>query len=276
MTPPPSLAKGDRLDGDTAFKLYDTFGFPLDLTQDALRQRGIEVDTDAFGVAMERQKAEARKHWAGSGDAATETIWYEIKDKMGATDFLGYDTESAEGVILALVRDGAQVETAEAGDQVDVVANQTPFYGESGGQMGDQGIISGEGYRLEVRDTQKRGEGLFVHRAKVIEGKVKRGAVALLEVDHGRRAKIRANHSATHLLHEALREVLGTHVAQKGSLVAPERLRFDVSHPKPMSAAELAEVEDMANEIILQNSPVTTRADGGRRRHRRGRHGAVR
>ena len=253
------LGEGDRLDGDTAFKLYDTYGFPLDLTQDALRQRGIEVDTDAFSVAMERQKAEARKHWAGSGDAATETIWYEIKDKMGATDFLGYDTESAEGVILALVRDGAQVETAEAGDQVDVVVNQTPFYGESGGQMGDQGVISGEGYTLEVRDTQKRGEGLFVHRATMTEGKVRRGAVALLEVDHARRARIRANHSATHLLHEALREVLGTHVAQKGSLVAPERLRFDVSHPKPMSAAELAEVEDMANEIILQNSPVTTR-----------------
>ncbi|MBU4530425.1 MAG: alanine--tRNA ligase [Hoeflea sp.] len=253
------LGEGDRLDGDTAFKLYDTYGFPLDLTQDALRQRGIDVDTDAFSVAMERQKAEARKHWAGSGDAATETIWYEIKDKMGATDFLGYDTETAEGVILALVRDGAQVETAEAGDMVDVVVNQTPFYGESGGQMGDQGTISGEGYRLSVRDTHKRGEGLFVHRAQVTEGKVKRGAVALLEVDHGRRAKIRANHSATHLLHEALREVLGTHVAQKGSLVAPERLRFDVSHPKPMSAAELREVEDMANEIILQNSPVTTR-----------------
>ncbi|MBC7284468.1 alanine--tRNA ligase [Hoeflea sp.] len=253
------LGEGDRLDGDTAFKLYDTYGFPLDLTQDALRQRGIDVDTDAFSVAMERQKAEARKHWAGSGDAATETIWYEIKDKTGATDFLGYDTETAEGVILALVRDGAQVETAEAGDLVDVVVNQTPFYGESGGQMGDQGIISGEGYRLEVRDTHKRGEGLFVHRARVAEGKVKRGAVALLEVDHERRAKIRANHSATHLLHEALREVLGTHVAQKGSLVAPERLRFDVSHPKPMSAAELREVEDMANEIILQNSPVTTR-----------------
>mgnify|MGYP003633866018 FL=1 len=253
------LGEGDRLDGETAFKLYDTYGFPLDLTQDALRQRGVDVDTEAFTAAMERQKAEARKHWSGSGDAATETIWYEIKDKAGATDFLGYDTETAEGVILALVRDGAQVESAGAGDEVDVVVNQTPFYGESGGQTGDQGAISGEGYKLEVSDTQKRGEGVFVHRAKVITGTVKRGAVAQLEVDHGRRAKIRANHSATHLLHEALREVLGTHVAQKGSLVAPERLRFDVSHPKPMTATELSEVEDMANEIILQNSPVTTR-----------------
>ncbi|MEM5472506.1 alanine--tRNA ligase [Hoeflea sp. AS60] len=253
------LGEGDRLDGETAFKLYDTYGFPLDLTQDALRQRGVDVDTDAFNVAMERQKAEARKHWSGSGDAATETIWYEIKDKAGATDFLGYDTEAAEGVILALVRDGKQVDAAQSGELVDVVVNQTPFYGESGGQMGDQGTISGEGYQLEVSDTQKRGEGVFVHRAKVVKGKVTRGAVAQLAVNHGRRAKIRANHSATHLLHEALREVLGTHVAQKGSLVAPERLRFDVSHPKPMTAQELAEVETMANEIILQNSPVTTR-----------------
>ncbi|MEM5492088.1 alanine--tRNA ligase [Hoeflea sp. AS16] len=253
------LGEGDRLDGETAFKLYDTYGFPLDLTQDALRQRGVDVDTEGFSEAMERQKAEARKHWSGSGDAATETIWYEIKDKVGATDFLGYDTEVAEGVIQALVRDGKQVDAAEAGDLVDVVVNQTPFYGESGGQMGDQGTISGEGYSLEVSDTQKRGEGLFVHRAKVVSGKVTRGAVAQMNVDHARRAKIRANHSATHLLHEALREVLGTHVAQKGSLVAPERLRFDVSHPKPMTAEELSEVEAMANEIILQNSPVTTR-----------------
>jgi alanyl-tRNA synthetase len=253
------LSEGDRLGGETAFKLYDTYGFPLDLTQDALRQRGIEVDTDGFKAAMERQKAEARAHWSGSGDTATETIWYEIKDRVGATDFLGYDTETAEGVIQAIVRDGAEVPAAKAGESVDVVVNQTPFYGESGGQVGDQGTISGEGYRLEVRDTQKRGEGLFVHRTVVAEGEVKAGAVAQLDVAHSRRAKIRANHSATHLLHEALREVLGTHVAQKGSLVAPDRLRFDISHPKPMSAAEIGEVETMANEIILQNSPVTTR-----------------
>jgi alanyl-tRNA synthetase len=253
------MGEGDRLGGETAFKLYDTYGFPLDLTQDALRQRGIEVDTEGFSAAMERQKAEARASWSGSGDAATETIWYEIKDRVGATDFLGYDTETAEGVIQAIVRDGAEVKSAKAGDTVDVVVNQTPFYGESGGQMGDQGAIAGEGFRLEVSDTQRRGEGVFVHRAKVTEGEVKTGAVAQLEVDGGRRAKIRANHSATHLLHEALREVLGTHVAQKGSLVAPDRLRFDISHPKPMSAEEIGEVETMANEIILQNSPVTTR-----------------
>ncbi|WP_420409683.1 alanine--tRNA ligase [Hoeflea sp.] len=253
------MGEGDRLGGETAFKLYDTYGFPLDLTQDALRQRGIEVDTDGFNAAMERQKAEARANWSGSGDAAAETIWYEIKDRVGATDFLGYDTETAEGVIQAVVRDGAEVKSAKAGDTLDVVVNQTPFYGESGGQMGDQGLISGEGFRLEVSDTQKRGEGVFVHRAKVVEGEVSTGAVAQLEVDGARRAKIRANHSATHLLHEALREVLGTHVAQKGSLVAPERLRFDISHPKPMSGDEIGEVETMANEIILQNSPVTTR-----------------
>ncbi|WP_299862516.1 alanine--tRNA ligase [uncultured Hoeflea sp.] len=253
------LAEGDRLAGETAFKLYDTYGFPLDLTQDALRQRGVDVDTDGFNAAMERQKAEARAHWSGSGDAGTELIWYGIKDKVGATDFLGYDTENAEGVILAIVRDGASVVSAEPGDMVDIVVNQTPFYGESGGQIGDQGVIEGEGFRLEVTDTQKRGEGLFVHRARVAEGSVSEGAVAQLAVDHGRRAKIRANHSATHLLHEALREVLGTHVAQKGSLVAPDRLRFDISHPKPMSAGELDEVETIANEIILQNSPVTTR-----------------
>jgi alanyl-tRNA synthetase len=176
-----------------------------------------------FSEAMERQKAEARKHWSGSGDAATETIWFEIKDKAGATDFLGYDTETAEGVIQALVRDGKQVETATSGDQVDVVVNQTPFYGESGGQMGDQGTISGEGYQLEVSDTQKRGEGLFVHKAKVVSGTVSRAPWrSWKSIIRG--AKIRANHSATHLLHEALREVLGTHVAQKGSLVAPDRL----------------------------------------------------
>jgi len=256
------LSEGGVLDGGVAFKLYDTFGFPLDLTQDALRQRGIGVDVDVFTAAMAKQKADARASWAGSGDKATEAIWYELKDRLGATDFLGYDTEAAEAVIGALVRDGKEIESALAGQTVDVVVNQTPFYGESGGQTGDMGTIAGDGFRLEITDTQKRGEGVFVHRAKVVEGSVARGAAAVLEVDRRRRARIRANHSATHLLHEALREVLGTHVAQKGSLVAAERLRFDVSHPMPMSTAELAEVEAMANEIILQNSPVTTRLMG--------------
>ncbi|OCJ12599.1 alanine--tRNA ligase [Rhizobium sp. AC27/96] len=253
------LHKGDSLDGETAFKLYDTYGFPLDLTQDALRARGIGVDISSFTDAMERQKAEARSHWTGSGDKATETIWFELKEKNGATEFLGYDTESAEGVIQAIVKDGAAVDSASAGDKVQIIVNQTPFYGESGGQMGDTGVISGDSGKLAVGDTQKKGEGLFVHIAEVSDGTIKVGDAVVLTVDHARRSRLRANHSATHLLHEALREVLGTHVAQKGSLVAPERLRFDVSHPKPMTAEELKVVEEMANEIVLQNSSVTTR-----------------
>ncbi|MEK1894001.1 MAG: alanine--tRNA ligase [Rhizobium sp.] len=254
-----TLGKGDMLDGETAFKLYDTYGFPLDLTQDALRAREIGVDISGFTDAMERQKAEARSHWAGSGDKATETIWFELKEKHGASEFLGYDTETAEGVVQALVKDGASVASASAGDKVQIVVNQTPFYGESGGQMGDTGVITSDTAKIEIADTQKKGEGLFVHIGSVVEGTVKAGDAVALTVDHWRRSRLRANHSATHLLHEALREVLGTHVAQKGSLVAPERLRFDVSHPKPMTADELKVVEDMANEIVLQNSPVTTR-----------------
>jgi alanyl-tRNA synthetase len=253
------LDKGDSLDGETAFKLYDTYGFPLDLTQDALRARDIGVDLTGFNDAMQRQKAEARASWSGSGDKATESVWFELKEKHGATEFLGYDTETAEGVVQALVRDGAVIETASAGDTVQVVVSQTPFYGESGGQMGDTGIISTDTAKLTVTDTVKKGEGLFVHLAVVSEGALKAGEPVVLSVDHARRSKLRANHSATHLLHEALREVLGTHVAQKGSLVSPDRLRFDVSHQKPMSAEELQTVEDMANAIILQNAPVTTR-----------------
>ncbi|QWW69654.1 alanine--tRNA ligase [Rhizobium sp. WYJ-E13] len=253
------LGKGDMLDGETAFKLYDTYGFPLDLTQDALRAREIGVDISGFTDAMQRQKAEARSHWAGSGEKATETVWFELKEKHGATEFLGYDTETAEGVVQAIVKDGAISTAAKAGDKVQIVVNQTPFYGESGGQMGDTGVISSDHGKIEISDTQKRGEGLFVHLGTVIEGAFKDGDAVVLTVDHARRSRLRANHSATHLLHEALREVLGTHVAQKGSLVAPERLRFDVSHPKPMTAEELKVVEEMANEIILQNAPVTTR-----------------
>ena len=254
-----TLDKGDMLDGETAFKLYDTYGFPLDLTQDALRAREIGVDLSGFTDAMERQKAEARSHWAGSGDKATETVWFEIKEKFGATEFLGYDTETAEGVVQAIVKDGKAIDSASSGDAVQIVVSQTPFYGESGGQMGDAGLISTDHAKLEVTDVQKRGEGLFVHIATVSEGTLKAGDAVILAVDHARRSRLRSNHSATHLLHEALREVLGTHVAQKGSLVAPERLRFDVSHPKPMSSEELQVVEDMANAIILQNAQVTTR-----------------
>ncbi|WP_028034667.1 alanine--tRNA ligase [Chelativorans sp. J32] len=253
------MGEGDRLDGETAFKLYDTYGFPLDLTQDALRQRGVAVDLEGFNAAMERQKAEARASWAGSGEAATETVWFSVKDKTGATDFLGYETEEAEGVIAALVKAGAMADVASEGEEVAVVTNQTPFYGESGGQVGDTGTIEGDDFVIDVRDTQKKGEGLFVHFGQVIKGSAKVGEAVALRVDHERRTRIRANHSATHLLHEALREVLGTHVAQKGSLVAPDRLRFDFSHPKPIAEEELQEIEDLANEVVLQNEPVVTR-----------------
>ncbi|MDG4894807.1 alanine--tRNA ligase [Mesorhizobium sp. WSM4976] len=254
-----TLKAGDMLDGETAFKLYDTYGFPLDLTQDALRQRSISVDIAGFTNAMERQKAEARAHWAGSGEAATETVWFSVREKTGATEFLGYETEAAEGIVQALVKDGKTIDSASQGDAVAVVVNQTPFYGESGGQMGDTGVISGDGFSIEISDTQKKADGLFVHIGKVVSGTVKTGAAVELKVDHARRSKLRANHSATHLIHEALREVLGTHVAQKGSLVAPDRLRFDISHNKPISPDDLEEVERMANEIVVQNSPVTTR-----------------
>ncbi|PSH69700.1 alanine--tRNA ligase [Phyllobacterium brassicacearum] len=254
-----NLSDGDKLDGETAFKLYDTYGFPLDLTQDALRQRGIAVDTDGFDAAMERQKAEARASWAGSGDAATETVWFSVRDKLGATDFLGYETEKTEGIITALVQNGKLVTSAEEGTDVSIVVNQTPFYGESGGQQGDTGIISGDGFSVTITDTQKKNDGVFVHIGKVTKGTVKVDAAVELTVDSTRRTRIRSNHSATHLLHEALRETLGTHVAQKGSLVAPDRLRFDFSHPKPISDKELAVIEDLANEIVLQNAPVTTR-----------------
>ncbi|MDN2568450.1 alanine--tRNA ligase [Aquibium sp. A9E412] len=254
-----TMGEGDRLDGETAFRLYDTYGFPLDLTQDALRQRGIAVDVEGFNAAMERQKAEARANWAGSGEAATEAVWFAIRDRAGSTEFLGYETEKAEGVVRALVRDGAEVDAAAAGETVAVVVNQTPFYAEAGGQMGDTGTIAGEGFRLEVTDTTRKGEGVHVHHARVVEGTVRAGDAVTLAVDHARRGKLRANHSATHLVHEALREVLGGHVAQKGSLVAPERLRFDFSHPKPIDAAELARIEALANAIVLQNGPVETR-----------------
>ncbi|MER9961777.1 alanine--tRNA ligase [Mesorhizobium sp. M0045] len=253
------LASGDMLDGETAFKLYDTYGFPLDLTQDALRRRNISVNLAGFTEAMERQKAEARKSWAGSGEAATETVWFAVREETGATEFLGYETEQAEGLIQALVKDGKTVDSAGKGDAVAVVVNQTPFYGESGGQVGDTGVISGDGFSIEISDTQKKADGLFVHLGRVANGTVKTGATVELKVDHARRSRLRANHSATHLIHEALREVLGTHVAQKGSLVAPERLRFDISHNKPISPDELEEVERMANEIVVQNGPVITR-----------------
>jgi len=253
------LGKGDMFDGDTAFTLYDTYGFPLDLTQDALRARGIGVDIASFNDAMERQREKARASWTGSGEAAQETVWFGLREKVGATEFLGYETETAEGVVAALVKEGKPVDALQKGETGAVVMNQTPFYGESGGQVGDTGEMRREGVHLTITDTQKKAGDLFVHQVKVDAGTVKIGDPLLLEVDHARRAAIRQNHSATHLLHEALRQVLGDHVAQKGSLVAPDRLRFDFSHPKPMTAAELEKVEDIANDIVLQNAPVTTR-----------------
>ncbi|MEA2965866.1 MAG: alanyl-tRNA synthetase, partial [Alphaproteobacteria bacterium] len=253
------LKRGDRLKGETAFTLYDTYGFPLDLTQDALKPRGIAVDTDGFNSAMERQREKARASWAGSGDAATEAVWFKLRENLGATEFLGYETEGAEGVVAALVRDGKEVDALRAGETGAVIVNQTPFYGESGGQVGDTGLMRADGVRFTVTDTQKKAADVFVHSGVVEEGALKVGDALRLEVDHARRSAIRRHHSATHILHEALRQVLGDHVAQKGSLVAPDRLRFDFSHPKPMTAQEIERVEDIANDVVLQNTPVTTR-----------------
>jgi alanyl-tRNA synthetase len=254
-----SLKKGDMFDGVTAFTLYDTYGFPLDLTQDALRPRGIGVDIASFTDAMEEQREKARGSWAGSGEAADEAVWFSLREKLGGTDFLGYETETAAGVVVALLRDGKEVSSLAKGESGAVVLNQTPFYAESGGQVGDIGAMTGDGVRFVVSDTQKRAGDLFVHFGTVEQGTLKAGAALDLKVDHARRDAIRQNHSATHLLHEALRQVLGDHVAQKGSLVAPDRLRFDFSHPKPMSGEEIERVEDIANDIVLQNAPVITR-----------------
>jgi alanyl-tRNA synthetase len=253
------LTQGARLSGETAFRLYDTYGFPLDLTQDALRARGIGVDTEGFSAAMERQRAEARKAWSGSGEAATETLWFAVRDRAGATEFLGYDTEEAAGVVTAVIADGAEAQTLKTGQGGSVILNQTPFYGESGGQVGDTGVLSAPGVCFRVTDTQKKLGDVFVHSGTVEVGEITLGQSLDLAVDHARRRAIRANHSATHLLHEALRQVLGDHVAQKGSLVAPDRLRLDFAHPKPISDDELAAVEDIANAHILKNTPVETR-----------------
>jgi alanyl-tRNA synthetase len=254
------MSDGGQLDGETAFRLYDTYGFPLDLTQDALKSRAIDVDTDGFDAAMERQRADARKAWSGSGDAATEAVWFEILDAHGATEFLGYTTESAEGQIVDMVKDGARVTEASTGDHVLVIASQTPFYGESGGQMGDAGVIRGsDGAVIEISDTHKKLGALHVHEGRIASGAIKTGDDVVLDVDHTRRSALRANHSVTHLLHEALRRQLGDHVTQKGSLVAPDRMRFDIAHPKPISADEIASVEAEVNAQIRANSDVVTR-----------------
>ncbi|MFN5998576.1 MAG: alanine--tRNA ligase [Paracoccaceae bacterium] len=252
------LPEGGALPGAAAFKLYDTYGFPLDLTQDALREKGREVDVQGFDAAMAEQKAKARAAWSGTGAAGDAKIWFEIAEEHGVTEFLGYDTETAEGVITALLRDGAAIGQAEIGETVQIVVNQTPFYAESGGQVGDAGLIRTQTGTAEVTDV-KKAAGVFIHIGRVTEGTVIKGQPAKLEVSHGRRSAIRANHSATHLLHEALRRTLGDHVAQRGSLNAVDRLRFDFSHSAAISAGDLQTIEAEVNTFIRQNSPVETR-----------------
>ncbi|MGE3230579.1 MAG: alanine--tRNA ligase, partial [Hyphomicrobium sp.] len=254
------LGASQALTGDVAFRLYDTFGFPLDLTQDILRGQGRSVDTAGFDKAMAEQRAAARKAWAGSGEATTDRIWFEIKEKVGATEFLGYATDMAEGQVLAIVKDGKPVERAKAGDKLELVVNQTPFYGESGGQMGDTGIwFNGTGLEIVIDDTQKKLGELWVHSGEVRKGEVTLGDAVEMRVDRERRDRLRAAHSATHLLHEALRRRLGAHVTQKGSLVAPDRLRFDFSHPKPITQEDLAAIEAEVNRRVRRNAEVATR-----------------
>ena len=251
------LSAGDTLSGETAFKLYDTYGFPLDLTQDALRAKNINVDTKGFDAAMARQKAEARKNWAGSGDTGTENIWFEVQDKVGSTEFLGYNTLKTDAQITALVKDGQMLNTITSGEFY-LIANQTPFYAEMGGQVGDTGMIYGPETTIEVTDTKHKLDGISVHCCKLIKGTVKVGDTLTFHVHEERRAEICANHSVTHLAHRALREVLGDHVSQKGSLVGPDRMRFDISHPKQITAEELRQVENIVNEAIRKNYAITT------------------
>ena len=252
------IPDGADLPGQAAFKLYDTYGFPLDLTQDALRERGRAVDVAGFDAAMAEQKAKARAAWAGTGEAADSRIWFDLAETHGASEFLGYDTETAEGQVLAIVRDGALATRTEAGEVVQIVLNQTPFYAEAGGQVGDTGTLTVEGGAARITDT-KKSAGVTIHFAEITEGAVETGAGAVLEVDNARRGAIRANHSATHLLHEALRQALGDHVAQRGSLNAPDRLRIDFSHSKALTPEELRRVEREVNAFIRQDSAVETR-----------------
>jgi len=254
------LGPDAALPGEIAFRLYDTFGFPLDLTEDVLRGQGRKVAVEGFSAAMEKQREEARKSWVGSGEAAAETVWFALRDEVGATEFLGYETESAEGVVLAIVRDGNRATDAAVGDEIGVLVNQTPFYAEAGGQMGDTGVIfSAAGVELAVRDTVKKAGDLHVHLATVTRGSLKVGDAVELRVDGNRRRLLRGNHSVTHLLHQALRRRLGEHVTQKGSLVAPDRLRFDFSHPRPLSLEDIRAIEMEVNKQIRANSAVQTR-----------------
>ena len=255
-----TMKPGDTLSGDVAFRLYDTFGFPRDLTEDALRERGMTLDPAGFDAAMAHQRAEARKAWAGSGEAATDQSWFALREELGPTEFLGYGTEAAEGAITAIMKEGARIDAAAAGETARIITNQTPFYGEGGGQAGDTGaIFSGHGAEGTVIDTEKKLGNLHIHVVRVTRGEFRVGDAVDLRVDSERRRATRANHSATHLLHAALKHVLGPHVAQKGSLVAPDRLRFDFSHPRAMTLEELKRVEDEVNQVIRQNNDVSTR-----------------
>lgn len=252
------LVSGDTFDGETAFKLYDTYGFPLDLTQDALKNKNISVDTTTFDKAMQRQKAEARKSWSGSGDAGVEKIWFELADKFGNTEFLGYHCTSSDAQIKALVQ-GQNVVNSVSNGEFYLISNQTPFYGESGGQVGDIGFIKGANWKAQVTDTKKKLDGLFVHCCQIINGTAKAEDIASFEVDTNNRNKIRANHSVTHLLHKVLREKLGNHVSQKGSMVSAERARFDISHHKQISAEDIKEIEKEVNTAIRANYQTITR-----------------
>jgi alanyl-tRNA synthetase len=255
-----SMSPGDTLAGDVAFKLYDTFGFPYDLTEDALRAQGFGVDRAGFDAAMAEQKAQARAAWKGSGQKASEEVWFDIAEAFGSTEFTGYAGHEGEGQVVAVVKDGARVDRAGEGDKVVILTNQTPFYGESGGQMGDTGTIAGDrGFAADVEDTSKPLGRLHAHHAQIRSGEVKVGDAVHLSVDAERRGRVRANHSATHLLHAALRHRLGGHVTQKGSLVAPDRFRFDFAHPKALSPADIAAVEEEVNRHIRENDEVGTR-----------------
>ena len=251
------LGRGDKLSGETAFKLYDTYGFPLDLTQDALKNKNIEVDTEGFDACMARQKEEARKNWAGSGDTAVEKVWYSVEDKVNPTEFLGYNVTKSDGEVVALIQDNKEVNEVTSG-KFELVTNQTPFYGECGGQVGDTGLIVSKNFTARVVDTKRKLDKIFVHVCELEKGSVKIGDCANFEVDEENRKRICANHSVTHLAHKALKMVLGDHVAQKGSMVEADRMRFDVSHPKQITAEQLRQVEDIVNEQIRNDLPVTT------------------
>jgi len=254
------ITKIDKvLPGEIAFKLYDTYGFPLDLTEDILKNKSLKIDNEKFHALMKESKELAKKNWKGSGDSAIDDIWFGIKDKLGSTEFLGYETNQAEGVVISLLKDNKEVEVLNSGEEGIVIVNQTPFYGESGGQIGDKGeIICGE-FKFEVSDVQKKLGDLFVHYGNVKSGSVKLNQNVEMKIDVKRRDNIRAYHSATHLLHESLRRVLGSHVTQKGSLVEPERLRFDFSHMKPISSDEIGKIETYVNSMVEKKSDVKTR-----------------